>query len=127
MHDGKKHVFQLSESESVYKKSIAQAFHCAKVREISLAWLSPFSTVKEMAKIIITMLTSEGGRKQITNSICTPAMTSTSIDGQIEKKTYQQDLCKSARKEKKDSYENEVSRQEGADVIVTNIRKTLAE
>lgn len=81
MHDGKKHVFQLSESESVYKKSMAQACHYVKVREISLAWWSPFLTVKEMAKIIITMLTSEGGRKQITSSISASAVTSTSIGG----------------------------------------------
>ena len=96
------------------------------LRAISLAWLSPFLTVKEMAKIIITMLTSEGGRKQITNSISAPAITSTSIGGQIEKKTCQQDLGESACKEKKDSCKNEQSRQENRDAPVTNIGKTLA-
>lgn len=96
------------------------------LREISLAWLSSFLTVKEMAKIIITMLTSEGGRKQITNSIFAPAITSTSIGGQIEGKTCQQGLGKSACKEKNDSCKNERSRQENIDAPVTSMEKTLA-
>lgn len=96
------------------------------LRAISLAWLSPFLTVKEMAKIMITMLTSEGGRKQITNSISASAITSTSIGGQIEKKSCQQDLGVSACKEKKDSGKNERSRQEDRDAPVRNIGKTLA-